>query len=40
MILKTYWEKCHEFIVEEEDAFLLEADAGETSMKLLPLLSP
>ncbi len=40
MKLKAYWEKCHEFVVEEEDAFCIEAGEEETTGKILPLLSP
>jgi hypothetical protein len=40
MIVKMFWERCHEFVVEEEDAFLLEASTDEASEKLIPLLSP
>jgi hypothetical protein len=40
MIIKIYWERCHEFVVEEEDAFLIEASADEAAAKILPLLSP
>jgi hypothetical protein len=40
MILKLFWERCHEFIVEEEDAFLIEASPDEANAMLLPKLSP
>jgi hypothetical protein len=39
MIVKMLWERCHDFVVEEEDAFLVEASADEATGKLLPLLS-
>jgi hypothetical protein len=40
MIIKMYWKQCHDFVVDDEDAFLIEADAGETAEKLVPKLSP
>jgi len=40
MIVKMFWERCHDFVVEEEDAFVIEASAEETTGKLFPLLSP
>jgi hypothetical protein len=40
MNIKIFWEKCHEFVVEEEDAFFLEAGPDEAATKILPLLSP
>jgi hypothetical protein len=39
MIIKLFWEGCSEFIVEEEDAFLLEADAVEALSTIVPALS-
>jgi hypothetical protein len=40
MIIKLYLERCHDFVVEEEDAFLLEVEAQEAAASLLPKLSP
>jgi hypothetical protein len=40
MIIKMFWERCSEFVVEGQDGFLIEADAEETRAKILPLLSP
>jgi hypothetical protein len=40
MIIKIYWEKCREFVVEEEDAFFIEASPDEALGKLFPMLSP
>lgn len=40
MIIKIYWERCPLFVVEEEDAFFLEATPSEAEEKILPLLSP
>jgi hypothetical protein len=40
MIIKMYWEQCHDFVVDDEGAFLLEADAAEAAEKLVPKLSP
>lgn len=40
MIIKMFWERCPEFIMEEEDAFIIEASKEETYDKILPLLSP
>jgi hypothetical protein len=40
MNIKFFWEKCHEFVVEEEDAFFLEASPDEAVARILPLLSP
>jgi hypothetical protein len=40
MIIKMFWERCREFVVEEEDAFLIEASADEATGKLFPILSP
>jgi hypothetical protein len=39
MILKIFWEHCPLFVVEEEDAFFLEASPAETAEKILPQLS-
>ena len=39
MFVKMFWESCPEFVVEEEDAFLIEANPAETSEKVLPALS-
>jgi hypothetical protein len=39
MIIKMLWEKCPEFVVEEEDAFFIEASLDETVQKILPALS-
>jgi hypothetical protein len=39
MVLKIFWERCPLFVVEEEDAFFLEANPAETDAKILPLLS-
>jgi hypothetical protein len=35
-----FWERCRDFVVEEEDAFLIEANADEACGYLLALLSP
>jgi len=40
VIIKFFWERCREFIVEDEDAFLVEATAEEASSIVIPLLSP
>jgi hypothetical protein len=40
MKLKLFWACCHDFVVEEEDAFLIEASAEEAAEKILPHLSP
>jgi hypothetical protein len=40
VIVKMFWEHCREFVVEEEDAFLVEVNAEEATGKLVPLLSP
>jgi hypothetical protein len=40
MILKVFWEKCPTFVVEEEDAFFVEASAEETERSIFPQLSP
>jgi hypothetical protein len=40
MIIKMFWEKCSEFVVEEEDGFFIEASAAETMEKIVPALSP
>jgi hypothetical protein len=40
MIVKMFWERCHDFVVEEEDAFLIEASSDEATGMLFPLLSP
>jgi hypothetical protein len=39
MFAKIFWERCAEFVVEDEDAFFIEASAEETIAKILPLLS-
>jgi hypothetical protein len=38
--VKLFLGKCHDFVVEDEDAFLVEAEADEAVAALLPLLSP
>jgi hypothetical protein len=40
MTIKIFWERCNEFVIEEEDAFLVEASAEEALGKIYPLLSP
>jgi hypothetical protein len=40
MIVKYFWPLCGQFVVEDEDAFLVEANAAETATLLYPLLSP
>lgn len=40
VFVKMFWERCRDFVVEEEDAFLIEAGADEATGCLLPLLSP
>jgi hypothetical protein len=40
MLLKIFWEKSPAFVVEEEDAFFIEATADEAKNLVLPLLSP
>ena len=39
MIIKMFWKNCHELIVEDEDAFLIEADKDEVSSVILPRLN-
>jgi hypothetical protein len=40
MIIKLYLERCLDFVVEEEDAFLVEACAEDAAANFLPRLSP
>jgi hypothetical protein len=40
MILKIFWERCPLFVVEEEDAFFIEATPAEAEERILPFLSP
>ena len=40
MIIKRFWERCSEFVVEEQDAFLIEANSMETENTIVPTLSP
>jgi hypothetical protein len=40
MVVKIYWERCPLFVVEEEDAFFLEASPSETESSILPFLTP
>lgn len=39
MIVKFVWPACGQFVIEDEDAFLIEASAEETKALLYPLLS-
>jgi hypothetical protein len=40
MVIKIYWEGCPSFVVEEEDAFFIEASKGEAESIIVPFLSP
>lgn len=40
MIIKMFWEKCSEFVVEEEDGFFIEASPEEAAQNIVPTLSP
>ena len=40
MTIKRFWDRCSEFVVEEQDAFLIEANSAETTSTILPNLSP
>lgn len=40
MFAKIFWERCAEFVVEDEDAFFIEASPDETAAKIVPRLSP
>jgi len=40
MFIRMFWERCPEFVVEEEDAFFIEATPDEAKEKILPELSP
>jgi hypothetical protein len=40
MIIKMFWEKCSEFVVDEEDGFFIEASPDEALREILPALSP
>jgi hypothetical protein len=39
MIIKMFWEKCSEFVVEDEDGYFIEASAAEAMEKIVPALS-
>lgn len=40
MVIKIFWERCPSFVVEEEDAFFVEATAEEAASQIVPRLSP
>jgi hypothetical protein len=40
MTLKMLWEGCPAFVVEEEEAFFIEATKSEALSSIVPLLSP
>lgn len=39
MIIKMFWEKCSEFVVEDEDGYFIEAGPAEAMEKIVPALS-
>lgn len=40
MVAKIFWERCPLFVVEEENAFFVEASPAEVEEKILALFSP
>jgi hypothetical protein len=40
MVIKIFWERSPAFVVEEEDAFFIEATADEAKNLLFPILCP
>lgn len=40
MIIKMYWERCPEFVLEEQDGYFVEATAEEANESIVPALSP
>jgi hypothetical protein len=40
MVIKIFWERCPVFVVEEQDAFFIEATSDEAAKLILPILSP
>jgi hypothetical protein len=40
MLIKMFWESCSEFVIENQDGFLIEASPAETLELIVPVLSP
>jgi hypothetical protein len=40
MIIKLYWERCAEFVMDEQDGYLIEATPAETLEFIVPALNP